>query len=286
MVQINITLARFFALSLGFHAAVFAYLTLAHKVAIGPRAEAPPIAVSLLPPSEKVSTATAAPAATKVAKTPAIVAKKDSKIASRQESAPRLEKPREPGERAPATTAEKTAGAIAPAPYPERNREDPFAGLPVPTAPANQREIPVAKSDVGERRLPTVKELLPPITYSSGGGRGSAPVSLNTKDPAYISYFNRIKLAIEQNWEYPELALRYGLQGRLSLEFAVNANGQLEQLRITRSSGSQLLDDEALRAIRAAAPFPPIPSWIKGGPVMISASMEYNDNRLNYRDTR
>ena len=136
MVQLNITLARFFALSLGFHAAVFAYLTLAHKVAIGPRAEAPPIAVSLLPPREKVLGATAAPAATKAAKTPATVAKKDSKIASRRELAPRLEKPIERGESERATTAEKTARAIAPAPYPERRLEEPFAGLPVPTAPA------------------------------------------------------------------------------------------------------------------------------------------------------
>jgi len=145
---------------------------------------------------------------------------------------------------------------------------------------------PIETTVVNQRRLPTVKELLPPITYSRSEGRGRAPVSLNTKDPAYISYFNRIKQAIEQNWEYPELALRYGLQGRLSLEFAVDSNGQLEQLRITRSSGSQLLDDEALRAIKAAAPFPPIPTWIKGNPLSISVSMEYNDNRLNYRYAR
>jgi len=286
VVQLNITLGRFFALSLAIHAAVFTYLTLAHKLAIGPRAEAPPIAVSLLPPREKVSTAPASPGATKAAKMPATVAKKDSKIASRENSEPRSEKPRERIERARPTTAEKSAGALDRPPIAERNRDDPVAGLPVPTAPTNQREIPIAKSEVGDRRLPTVKELLPPLTYSSGGGRNGAPVSLNTKDPVYVSYFNRIKIAIEQNWEYPELALRYGLQGRLSLEFAIGANGQLEQLRIIRSSGSQLLDDEALRAIRAAAPFPPIPSWIKGGPVMISASMEYNDNRLNYRDTR
>ena len=109
---------------------------------------------------------------------------------------------------------------------------------------------------------------------------------MNTKDPAYISYFNRIKQAIEQNWQYPELALRYGLQGRLSLEFAVGANGELEQLRIVRSSGSQLLDDEALRAIKAAAPFPPIPSWIKGNPLSISVTMEYTDNRPNFRYNR
>jgi len=284
--QLNITLARFFGISLALHAAVFAYLTLVHKLAIGTRTEAPPIAVSLLPQGEKVSVENAPPAATKIAKTPAIVAKKDSKVASRENSAPRSDRPQERGERARAKTAEKTASEIAPPDYPERSRDAQVAGLPVPTAPTHQREIPIAKSEAGDRRLPSVKELLPPLTYSSGGSRNGAPVSLNTKDPVYVSYFNRIKLAIEQNWEYPELALRYGLQGRLSLEFAVNANGQLEQLRITRSSGSQLLDDEALRAIRAAAPFPPIPSWIKGGPVMISASMEYNDNRLNYRDTR
>lgn len=286
MAQLNITLARFFGLSLALHAAVFAYLTLVHKSVIGTRTEAPPIAVSLVPPGEKDSATTAPPAATKASKTPAIIAKKDSKILSQPESSPRFEKGRARGERARATTAEKAAGALEKPAFAERYRDDQVAGLPVPTAPTNQHEIPIAKSDAGDRRLPTVKELLPPLTYSSGGNRNGAPVSLNTKDPVYVNYFNRIKLAIEQNWEYPQLALRYGLQGRLSLEFAVGANGQLEQLRITRSSGSQLLDDEALRAIKAAAPFPPIPSWIKGGPVMISASMEYNDNRVNYRDAR
>lgn len=151
--------------------------------------------------------------------------------------------------------------------------------MPVGTQP----ELPIEKGVASERRLPTVKELLPPITYSGSGGRGNAPVSLNTKDPAYVSYFNRIKQAIEVNWEYPELAKRYGLQGKLAVEFTVGSDGQLEQLRIVRSSGSQLLDDEAIRAIRAAAPFPRIPSWIKGSPLPISASMEYSDSRVNYR---
>ena len=168
----------------------------------------------------------------------------------------------------------------------ERNRDEQVAGLPIPTSTDTQPELPIEKSVVAERRLPTVKELLPPLTYSSTGGRSSAAVSLNTHDPAYMSYFNRIKQAINQNWEYPELAKRYGLQGTLFLEFAVGANGQLEQLRLVRSSGSQLLDDEALRAIKAAAPFAPIPSWIKSIPLPISATMEYHDSRLNYPSTR
>jgi outer membrane biosynthesis protein TonB len=47
-----------------------------------------------------------------------------------------------------------------------------------------------------------------------------------------------------------------------------------------------VLDGEALRAIKAAAPFPPIPPWIKASPLSVFASMEYHDNRLNYQFAR
>jgi len=134
---------------------------------------------------------------------------------------------------------------------------------------------------VAERPLPSLRELLPPPSWSSGS-RDAGPVSLNTRDPIYVSYFNKIKHSIELQWEYPEVALRYGLQGRLSLEFAIASNGQLERLRILRSSGSQVLDEEALRAIKAASPFPPLPPWIRSNPLSISAFMEYHDNRLNH----
>lgn len=139
---------------------------------------------------------------------------------------------------------------------------------------------------IAERQLPTLKDLLPPATYSAANGRGNGPVSLNTKDPIFVTYFTKLKQSIEQQWEYPEMALRYGLQGTLALEFTIGSSGQLEQLRVIRSSGSELLDSEAIRAIKAAAPFPPIPSWIKPVPLRISASMEYHDNRLNYRFAR
>jgi TonB family protein len=281
---LNITLARFFGLSLALHAAVFVYLTAAHKLALGSRTEVPPISVSLLPPGQKASPPAAPPPArTKIAKTPALLAKKDSKMPSQQESAPGFEKGRANGERARGKSGEKATVAME---KPERNRDDQVAGLPVPKSAFAQKELPIDKDSLNQRQLPSVKDLLPPLTYSATEGHGSAPVSLNTKDPAYISYFNRIKQSIEQNWQYPELALRYGLQGKLSLEFAVGIDGQLEQLRIIRSSGSQLLDDEALRAIKAAAPFPPIPTWIKGNPLTISVTMEYNDNRPNFRYNR
>jgi periplasmic protein TonB len=153
------------------------------------------------------------------------------------------------------------------------------ADKPAPEEP-RQEVAPV------ERQLPTLKELLPPVTWSASTRAGSAnsgPVNLNTRDPQYITYFGSIKRSIELVWQYPELALRYGLQGRLLMQFAIRNNGELESAVVVQSSGSRVLDDEAMRAVKAAAPFSPIPPWIGKDRVEIVASFEYLDNRLNYR---
>lgn len=227
------------------------------------------IAVSLLPQTERPSapitraqtTPAPAPRAAKAAPAP------------HQLKAPTVIAKRDPG----------VARAVKELPAPPRDPADP---IEKPRETPARREPIQEATVVTERPLPTLKELLPSATYSSADGRSGGAVSLNTRDPIYVSYFVKIKQNIEQQWEYPEVALRYGLQGRVSLEFTIGGGGQLEQLRMIRSSGSQVLDEEALRAIKAAAPFPPIPSWIKPVPLSISASMEYHDNRLNYRVTR
>jgi len=260
MVGLN-TLGRFFALSLATHA-VLLMLFYPLRPALTTREESIP--VSLLPTKEKVESAEPAPsrvpqrAATRPSKARSIIAKKDSPLAP-----------------------ERSTLAHAKTATSRESRTEPNAVSP----PAPREPIP-EQSVVAERQLPTLKELLPSATWSSSNPHDSAPVSLNTKDPIYVTYFNKLKQLIESQWEYPELALRYGLQGRLSLEFMIGGSGQLEQLRLIRSSGSQVLDEEALRAIKAAAPFPPIPPCIKANPLLISASMEYHDNRLDYRFTR
>jgi protein TonB len=256
---LNTTLIRFFCISIALHIVFFSFMHLRSRVKITPQDR---ITVALLPAPDQDQ---GAPKATQNIRE----ARSSTKTvrAARKES-PVIQKRRV----SPETPAQTDLG-----------REPPIAAMPAP-APAHQ---PIhEKTVIAERELPTVKDLLPPLTWSSSNSRVSSAVSLNTKDPVFVTYFNRIKQSIESQWEYPELALRYGLQGKLSLEFTIANDGQLAQLRLIRSSGSQLLDEEAIRAIKAAAPFPPIPSWIKLNPLPISASMEYHDNRVDYRFTR
>lgn len=148
----------------------------------------------------------------------------------------------------------------------------------VPTRPDRE------KYTIVQRPLPTLKELLPPVTPSLGerATTKEGPVRLDTQDPKYVSYTTSIKRAIELVWEYPEPALRHGLQGKLVLEFTILGDGQLAGTRLVRSSGYSILDHEAVRAVQAASPFHPIPPWIGKSRLDVVASFEYHDNRLKY----
>lgn len=262
---LDISYLRFLAVSIVVHMATFLILYPARPIRVG---EPENITVSILEtPENREPAITPVPeSAARPTRTPEVVGKKTSPP-SRAQAQPAA--PEQPAKRNNELARVESTSPPQPTPTP---------------APAPREAVP-EQSVIAERPLPTIKELLPPLSWSADS-RGSAPVSLNTRDPVYVSYFVRIKHLIESQWEYPELALRYGLQGRLSLEFTIGANGQLEQLRLVRSSGSQLLDEEALRAIKAAAPFPPIPRWIKSNPLSISAAMEYHDNRVNYQFAR
>jgi len=105
-------------------------------------------------------------------------------------------------------------------------------------------------------------------------------ISLNTLDYKFHSYYLALKRKIELVWEYPYQARRTGVQGRLLLRFVINIDGSLAEVKILRSSGSALLDSEAVRAIRNASPFPPLPERMNSERLAVTATFEY---LLSYR---
>lgn len=95
------------------------------------------------------------------------------------------------------------------------------------------------------------------------GGGGFRLTSLNAPEVQYISYFASIKRKIELVWQYPYEAAAAGIQGELTLDFVIARSGAVNSIELVRSSGSKILDDEAIRSIRMAAPFDPIPAQYK-----------------------
>lgn len=76
-------------------------------------------------------------------------------------------------------------------------------------------------------------------------------------------YRARIRQAVDAHKHYPRMARRLGTEGRVVVAFTIEADGRLAGVRVVESSGSALLDEAALEAVRKTAPFPPFPAGIE-----------------------
>lgn len=100
-------------------------------------------------------------------------------------------------------------------------------------------------------------------------------ISLNTKDKRYVSYTSHIKNEIIDHWAYPTEALASLVQGRIIVLFSLASDGKIIYLNITEGSGHDILDQEVIRAINSAAPFPPFPDSITVKRLNINATFNY-----------
>ena len=108
-----------------------------------------------------------------------------------------------------------------------------------------------------------------------------ATVSLDSQELKYVSYLSKIKSKIEPKWNYPEKAQSIGLQGKLALCFSIVRDGHLDKLELLNSSGHPLLDEEALKAVKGAAPYYPLPDRLKISRLNILATFEYRISPYN-----
>jgi TonB family protein len=100
-------------------------------------------------------------------------------------------------------------------------------------------------------------------------------ISLDRDDKRYVTYAQAIKERIAGQWKYPQEARKKKLEGRLVALFSLDREGALTRMEITRSSGHEVLDREAERAVQSAAPFPPFPSTITVSRLNINVSFDY-----------
>ena len=58
--------------------------------------------------------------------------------------------------------------------------------------------------------------------------------------------------------KYPEEAYKSGAQGRVTLQFVISKKGDVKDVKVAKSSGNELLDNEALRVVSMS------PAWTPG----------------------
>lgn len=115
-----------------------------------------------------------------------------------------------------------------------------FAGRP-PEKPA---------TDTGEKRRPATAE--------SGESAVAGPEGIRKK---YLNEnFAYIRDTVLKNLSYPLIARKMGWTGKVMLSFFISHDGSVKGIKVTQSSGIDVLDKNAIEAVKKAAPFPRPPA--------------------------
>ncbi len=170
---------------------------------------------------------------------------------------PRPEPPRNPSRPKPAP--QPAARPPEPAPVVQKPEETP---------PAPPRPAPPPPEPKPEPTLPRLADLLPSTREIArapagapdpAGGAKEATLWLGQADTRYRGYLERVQNAIDVSWRWKEALLGAGRPGSVVIGFTLTPDGRAEEVKVSRSSGSPLLDEEAAAAVRRAV-FPAFPA--------------------------
>ncbi|WP_414404423.1 energy transducer TonB [Synechococcus sp. H70.2] len=153
-----------------------------------------------------------------------------------------------------------------------------------PAAPAPQPEVLLAE------RPSDASQLGPPLSASAAsegagiqgqGASGLANPTQSAPNPPNVAaranvdwgpWLAALQRKVEQNW----IPGQTGTSRRTVVIFTVGRGGELQSIRLARTSGSQQTDDAALTAIQRAAPFLPLPEAYEGNSVTINFTFDIN----------
>jgi TonB family protein len=157
----------------------------------------------------------------------------------------------------------------------------------------------------GAPRVPDLRPSQEVLERALGGGsvdhledvESGEETALTAKRWVYAGFFNRLKRQVAQNWDPQTVwrrsdptGARHGLKTRVTeVRVSLTPRGDLAGIIVTSPSGVGELDVEAVRAFRAAGPFPnPPEGLVKGNQITFAFSFffEIGQSRTSWRVPR
>ena len=84
-------------------------------------------------------------------------------------------------------------------------------------------------------------------------------LSFDTSEFKYRGYMRLLREKIESIWKYPSEAANRGVSGDLYIRFEIKKDGTLADIEVIRTSGYSDLDEAAIKALKDAQPYWPLP---------------------------
>ena len=127
--------------------------------------------------------------------------------------------------------------------------------LPRETPPDAQATLVVRREQPKAPRPaePKQKAARPSEAKKAAGGSGQTAVA------SLANYDGQVSAHLRRYQQYPAAARSSGATGSGSVTFSFTASGSVTSVRIAKSTGAAVLDQEILAMVRRASPFPPAP---------------------------
>ncbi|MEW5757992.1 MAG: energy transducer TonB [Candidatus Omnitrophota bacterium] len=93
---------------------------------------------------------------------------------------------------------------------------------------------------------------------------------INHKNEAMLRYQDTVKRKIQQAKRYPDWAKKQEIEGVVYISFIILSDGRVSDVQLKKSSGFDILDNEAIATVNRASPFLPIPKDIDSSYVEMS----------------
>lgn len=170
---------------------------------------------------------------------------------------------------APAARPPTGPSAVKEIPKPAKKKDE-----PKPKAP------PAASKPPAEPPSPPTPAPAGPAAPSATPGAGGPGITaLDVVDASLAWYHDTVSAALDRNWIRPPLEEHAGTVYTVVVAFEIAKDGSVRQLRVESSSGVQVVDLSAVRAVRDSAPFPPPPPGRREETVRSRVRFEYDPGR-------
>lgn len=126
------------------------------------------------------------------------------------------------------------------------------------------RETPAVRKDDGRQVQRAIDDIRKKV--SAATPQASAPTSQSANSAESSSrmdaYYALIWSRIKSQWALPRgIVQRDNLEA--VIEVKITRDGRVSSLGIEKSSGNRYFDDSAIKAVRKASPFPPLPAVLQ-----------------------
>ena len=118
-----------------------------------------------------------------------------------------------------------------------------------------EKQAPIPEPPV-QKQEPAIR-ITEPFSQATDPVAGSPVKSRETQRKGYLKeQFFYIRDLVQKKAVYPRMAQRLSWEGNVAVSFLILADGTVRDIKVVTSSGKDILDKNAVEAVRNASPFP------------------------------